>query len=174
MPETHDDLPRLGDLDTLLEKTHTGEVQVVFITIAMRGEDRIRNIIRTLSDTTASVYIVPDLFVFQLLHSRWTEIQGLPVVSVFENPFYGIDGVLKRTVDIVVAFVAILLCAIPMMLIAMLIKATSRGPIVFQAESIRTGWQGNSSLEVSYHDGMRGRRCRITGSEKRSSNYLVR
>ena len=44
--EMHDDLPRLGDLDTLLEKTHTGEVQVVFITIAMRGEERIRNIIR--------------------------------------------------------------------------------------------------------------------------------
>ena len=53
-----------------------------------------------LGDTTASVYVVPDFFVFQLLHSRWTDILGLPVVSVFENPFYGIDGLAKRLSDL--------------------------------------------------------------------------
>ena len=67
----------------------------------MRAEDRIRGVLDQLGDTTASVYVVPDFFVFQLLHSRWTDILGLPVVSVFENPFYGIDGVVKRVSDLV-------------------------------------------------------------------------
>lgn len=121
-----------GDVDDLVAKTQNGEVQVVFITIPMRAEDRIRSFISKLSDTTASVYIVPDLFVFQLMHSRWTEVQGLPVVSIFENPFYGIDGMLKRSFDLVLGCTLLLLGAIPMAIIAAMIKFTSKGPVFFK------------------------------------------
>lgn len=132
LPDMPEDMVRLGGLDTLLEETQSGEVQVVFITIKMSAEERIRRIITEFSDTTASVYIVPDLFVFQLMHSRWTEIHGLPVVSVFENPFYGVDGALKRVVDLALASVALLIFAIPMMIIALLVKLTSKGPVFFK------------------------------------------
>ncbi len=54
-----------------------------------------------LSDSTASVYIVPDFFVFELLHSCWSDIGGLPVVAVFDHPFYGVDGFLKRMTDLI-------------------------------------------------------------------------
>ena len=127
--ETHG--ASLGSIDELIEKTKSGEIQVVFITIPMRAEERIRGFISQLSDTTASVYIVPDLFVFQLMHSRWTEVQGLPVVSVFENPLYGIDGVLKRCVDFTLAAMLLVICAIPMLIIAALVKFTSKGPVFF-------------------------------------------
>lgn len=121
----------LGSINELIEKTRSGEIQVVFITIPMRAEERIRGFISQLSDTTASVYIVPDLFVFQLLHSRWTEVQGLPVVSVFENPLYGIDGALKRCLDFSLAAILMVICAIPMLMIAALVKFTSKGPVFF-------------------------------------------
>jgi putative colanic acid biosynthesis UDP-glucose lipid carrier transferase len=123
---------RLGPISELVLLARRREVQVVFITIKMQGEDRIREIIRLLSDTTASVYIVPDLFVFQLIHSRWSEIQGLPVVSVFENPFYGVDGILKRAFDVVAASGLTTVAAVPMLAIAMLVKLTSPGPILFR------------------------------------------
>ena len=60
-------------------------------------------VLARLADTTASVYVVPDFFVFELLHSRWSNIGGLPVVSVFENPFYGVDGMMKRVADLCLA-----------------------------------------------------------------------
>ncbi len=122
---------RLGRITDLIEHAKRSEVSVVFITLPMRAEDRIRKVIQGLSDSTTSVYIVPDLFVFQMLHSRWSDIQGLPVVSVFENPFYGVDGLLKRTVDIAVASVALLLASLPMALIAAAVKLTSPGPALF-------------------------------------------
>ena len=90
---------KLGKLDELIRAAKRGDVQVIYITLPMRAEERIRGLIQELADTTASVYIVPDLFVFQMLNSRWTDIQGLPVVSVFENPLYGVDGAVKRCVD---------------------------------------------------------------------------
>ncbi len=123
---------RLGRISSLIEHARRSEVSVVFITLPMRAEDRIREVLDGLSDSTTSVYIVPDLLVFQMLHSRWSDIQGLPVVSVFENPFYGVDGILKRVVDIALASVCLLFAALPMALIAAAVKLTSSGPVIFR------------------------------------------
>jgi putative colanic acid biosynthesis UDP-glucose lipid carrier transferase len=123
---------RMGRIDDLVERCRKGDVGVVYITFPMRAEDRIRDVISRLADSTASVYIVPNFFVFELLHSRWTDIQGIPAVSVFENPFFGVDGVVKRIFDLVVGSIALLLCALPMLFIAMLVRATSAGPILFR------------------------------------------
>lgn len=134
----------LGKIDSLVESAKSGDVQVIFISLPMRAEERIRQVIRELADTTASVYIVPDLFVFQMLNSRWTDIQGLPVVSVFENPLFGVDGILKRTVDVALACLALVLFFIPMTLVAAAVKLTSRGPIFFRQK--RYGLDGKEIL----------------------------
>ncbi len=122
----------LGRVEDLIEEVKANRVQVVFISLPMRAEARIQKILAQLADSTASVYIVPDLFVFQLMHSRWTNVQGLPVVSVFENPFYGVDGVFKRGVDLTVGMIAMALAAVPMLLIAAAVKLTSKGPVFFK------------------------------------------
>ncbi|MGI9518823.1 MAG: undecaprenyl-phosphate glucose phosphotransferase, partial [Pirellulaceae bacterium] len=123
---------RLGRIDDLIKHARRQRVSVVFITLPMRAEDRIRQVISRLSDSTVSVYIVPDLFVFQMLHSRWSDVQGLPVVSVFENPFYGVDGLLKRFCDIGLAALFLIIAALPMLLIGLAIKLTSPGPVLFR------------------------------------------
>jgi len=122
---------RIGNLDDLMEQTRQGEVDIIYITFPMRAEERIRGVLSRLSDTTASVYVVPDFFVFELLHSRWSDILGLPVVSVFETPFYGIDGMAKRMCDIVFGGMLLLLFSIPIAVIALWIKFTSPGPVFF-------------------------------------------
>ena len=98
----------------------------------MRAEDRIRYLLDQLSDSTVSVYIVPDFFVFELLHSRWTNMGGLPAVSVFENPFFGVDGIAKRVTDVAIASAALAIAAVPMIAIATMIKLTSPGPVFFR------------------------------------------
>lgn len=121
-----------GDLDQLVRRARAGKVDMIFITFPMRAEERIRQVLELLGDTTASVYIVPDFFVFQMLHARWNQIDGLPVVSVFETPISGIDGVMKRGFDLVAASLLMVLLAVPMAAIALLIKCTSAGPVLFR------------------------------------------
>ena len=123
---------RIGTISDLVDRARAGAIDRIYITFPMRAEDRIRGVLDQLGDTTASVYVVPDFFVFQLLHSRWTDILGLPVVSVFENPFYGIDGLAKRLSDLVLGGLALLLAAAPMAVIAASIKLTSPGPVFFR------------------------------------------
>lgn len=121
-----------GNLPQLVELARSGGVDMIFITFPMRAEERIRAYLHDLSDTTASVYIVPDFFVFQMLHARWNQIDGLPVVSVFETPISGIDGVLKRGFDLLVGGAALVALALPMAAVAMAVKLSSPGPVFFR------------------------------------------
>lgn len=121
-----------GRLADLVATARRGEIDVILVTLPMRAEKRIRYLLDQLSDSTVSVYIVPDFFVFELLHSRWTSMGGLPAISVFENPLYGVDGLLKRVVDVALAIIALVIAGIPMILIAIAIKLTSHGPVFFR------------------------------------------
>ncbi len=134
----------VGNLDELVEQARNGDVSMIYITFPMRAEDRIRGVLERLADSTASVYLVPDFFVFEMLHSRWTDIGGLPTVSVFENPFYGVDGIVKRILDVVLATLVLIVLAIPMTIIAILVKRSSPGPIFFRQK--RYGLDGREIL----------------------------
>lgn len=135
---------RIGDIHDLVADAKAGFVDRIYITFPMRAEERIRGVLSKLADTTVSVYLVPDFFVFQLLHSRWTDINGLPAVSIFENPLYGVDGLVKRGFDLVVGGTALFLAAVPMLIIAIAIKLTSRGPVFFR--QLRYGMDGREIL----------------------------
>lgn len=123
---------RYGDLEELVHRARRGTIDIIYITFPMRAEERIRDLLLKLADTTASVYIVPDFFVFELLHARWTNVNGLPAVSVFENPLYGVDGLAKRSVDLLLGSLGLAAAAIPMLIIAAMVKLTSKGPVFFR------------------------------------------
>ncbi|MEX1040234.1 MAG: undecaprenyl-phosphate glucose phosphotransferase [Pirellulaceae bacterium] len=135
---------KVGNLDDLVAAAQDGKVHRIYITFPMRAEERIRRVLQRLEDSTASVYIVPDFFVFELLHARWTDVQGLPVVSVFENPILGIDGLLKRSLDLAMGTLALVACGLPMLLTALAVKLTSPGPIFFRQR--RYGLDGREIL----------------------------
>ena len=136
-PDRLPDIPpeigkQIGDIHQLIELARAGEIDRIYITLPMRAEQRIRRLLTELSDSTASVYIVPDFFVFELLHSCWTDIGGLPVVAVFDHPFYGVDGLLKRGTDIALASLLLVFLAVPMLLVAVAVKLTSAGSVFFR------------------------------------------
>ena len=124
--------PLLGTVSDLLDKAKSGKLDIVYVTLPLTGKERIVHLLRALSDTTASVYIVPDMFLFNMFHGRWVQVGSLPAVSVFETPFYGIDGRVKRAEDIVISSLVLLLLAIPMLLIAAGVKLSSPGPVIFK------------------------------------------
>jgi putative colanic acid biosynthesis UDP-glucose lipid carrier transferase len=134
----------VGGLEDLVYRARRGDFDIVYITFPMRAEERIRNVLAKLGDTTASVYIVPDFFVFELLHARWTNVNGLPAVSVFENPLYGVDGLAKRTADLVCGSLILAALALPMVVIGAIVKLTSRGPVFFRQR--RYGLDGREIL----------------------------
>src|SRR5260370_24915483 len=98
----------------------------------MRAVKCIIELTNRLADTAASLYVVPDLFGFDLMRARWTMLGGLPAVSVYESPFDGMNGWLKRSEDLILGAFFLGIAAIPMLLVAAAVKLGSRGPVLFQ------------------------------------------
>jgi len=121
----------LGTLSQLPEYVKRHRVDLIYITLPMVSQPRILRLLDELRDTTASIYFVPDIFVSDLIQARVDTVGGLPVVAVCETPFHGVNGLTKRASDIVLASL-ILLAILPFMLaIAVGVKLSSPGPILF-------------------------------------------
>lgn len=122
----------VGNLDELVAQARSGAIDVIYITLPMRAEKRIQQLVARLADTTVSVYMIPDFFMFDLMNASWTHVGELPAVSIYETPFYGVDSWVKRFEDIVIATMILLVSAIPMLVIAALVKISSPGPVIFR------------------------------------------
>ncbi len=122
----------LGNLNGLADYVDKNKIDVIYISLPIRNLDRTEKLLNDLHDTTASIYFVPDVFVFDLIQSRTYEINGIPAVALCETPFVGISGMLKRISDILLASVAIILTAPLLLAIGWAVKLTSKGPVIFK------------------------------------------
>ena len=129
-----------GGLDQLVEHARAGRIDKVYITLPMVQEPVICELVRALSDTTTSVYLIPDIFMFDLLHARSESINGLASISLIDSPMEGSSSLIKRLEDIVASSVILAMIAVPMVLIAIAIKLSSRGPVLFR--QLRYGLDG--------------------------------
>ncbi|MDP3539207.1 MAG: undecaprenyl-phosphate glucose phosphotransferase [Azonexus sp.] len=126
------DFSLLGRLDALGEFVRANQVHAIYLSLPMATQPRILKLLDDLRDTTSSIYFIPDMFVSDLIQSRVVSNGGQPVIAVCETPFTGTNGLVKRLSDIAIAFVLLVLLAPLMVLIALAVKITSPGPIVFK------------------------------------------
>jgi len=126
------DAKLVGTLSDLSSYVKEHSTDVIFIALPIRHVKRVMNLLDDLRDTTASIYYVPDIFVFDLIQARSGEIHGIPVVAMCETPFYGYRGVTKRLTDIVLSVMILLLFLPLLLLIAVMVKVSSPGPVIFK------------------------------------------
>jgi len=125
------DVKLLGRLSELSAFVKANSVDLIFIALPIRHITRVLELLDDLRDTTASIYYVPDLFMFDLIQARTGEISGIPVVAMCETPFYGYRGVIKRLFDMVVSALALVVLSPLMIGIGVLVKISSPGPVIF-------------------------------------------
>lgn len=143
--QKHDDygkVPYAGTLTQLIEDAKAGKLDRIYIALGMKDEAIIKEIVSQLTDTTCSVLLIPDIFTFNILQSRTEEINGLPVVSLFDTPLNGINMILKRLEDIIFSSVILTLISPVLVIIAIAVKITSKGPVIFR--QVRYGMDGKS------------------------------
>lgn len=120
-----------GGADQLVQDVRAGSIDYVYIALPLRAESRISDLIERLSDTTATVNVVGDFFVFDMLHAQWTMVGDVPVVGILDSPFRGLGGWVKRLEDLLIGSLILLIIALPMITIAILVKLTSPGSAFF-------------------------------------------
>lgn len=131
-----------GNIDTLIEQTQKGVYDLIFIALPLRAQERINDILTLCGDTTVSVHLIPDFFVYNLLHARSGAVGRIETLSVYETPIVGFNDFAKRLFDIVFSVFALLLVSPLLFIIALAIKLTSKGPVIFKQD--RYGLDGKT------------------------------
>lgn len=128
-----------GKIEQAVQQAKTGEIDVLFLALPFKAEKRIADILSRLGDTTVDVHIVPDFLISNLMHARIDHVGDIDTLSVFESPYFGSREIMKRTLDIV-AGLAILLFILPILaVVAIGVKFTSKGPILFKQDRYGLG-----------------------------------
>ncbi|MYM88095.1 undecaprenyl-phosphate glucose phosphotransferase [Rugamonas sp. FT82W] len=124
--------PMLGKMVDIPGFVRENNIKMIFISQPISAQPRIRKLVDELQDTTASVYFLPDIYIFDLMQARFDNVGGMPVIAICETPFTGFNSMVKRCSDILLATL-ILIGLLPFMLvIGMCVKLTSPGPAIFR------------------------------------------
>ena len=133
-------IPILGTVNQAKNYMENHRVDQVWITLPLRAEKRMKEVLHQLRHHTAEICFVPDIFGFQLLNHSITEIANIPIVNLSSSPMVGTNRVIKEIEDRLLALTILVLISPVMILIAIGIKITSKGPILFKQK--RHGWNG--------------------------------
>jgi putative colanic acid biosysnthesis UDP-glucose lipid carrier transferase len=147
LPVTHS-AKLAGTLSAVSQFVRNKDIQVVYITLPMSRNPRILKLLDGLRDSTVSIYFVPDIFAFNPVHARIECIHGIPLLAVCESPLRGAAALAKRAVDILVSLSALAVLAVPMLLVALVVRLTSRGPAIFKQR--RCGLDGEDIMVFKF------------------------
>ena len=124
------------------------KIDIVFITLSLSAQEKLKSVLDDLGDEMVSIMVIPDLFEFATLRGGIGEFEGMPIISLRDTPLYGWNIVIKRVTDIVLSLIIILAVSPLMLVISLLIKATSRGPVFYSQE--RMGLDGKIFNMLKY------------------------
>ncbi|OHB91164.1 MAG: undecaprenyl-phosphate glucose phosphotransferase [Planctomycetes bacterium RIFCSPHIGHO2_12_39_6] len=115
-------------------------IDIVFIALPYHAHNQLKDILDYIADEPVSVVVLPDLFEFATLRGRINEFDGMPLITLCDTPLYGWNIIIKRSLDIVFSSFILILLSPFMLIIALLIKLTSAGPVFYKQE--RMGLDG--------------------------------
>lgn len=129
----HKVLGTYEDVSPFIQKFN---IDQLYIALPMDAADQLGHILESLGEETVDIKVVPDLLRYMNIQSGVEDFDGLPIVNLAESPLYGWNVVLKRASDIILSFLAILLTSPLMLVIAILVKLGSRGPVLFRQDRV--------------------------------------
>lgn len=133
-------IPVRNTADMLATDIDAGGIDQVWIALPLRAELRIREILSALREYPIEVRFVPDIYSFHLLNHSITEVAGLPVMSLTETPMSGPNWIIKVIEDYLLALLLLAVLAPVLALIAIGVKLSSPGPVLYRQE--RVTWNG--------------------------------
>jgi Undecaprenyl-phosphate glucose phosphotransferase len=138
----------LGTLRDLRRVLASRGVDQVLVALPSRASSRLPRIMEVLSDTTVDVKLVPDVYQYATLFGGLEEWGGLPIVNLQSIGVLGLNAVIKRLFDATFSSFFLLLLSPLLLVVALLTKASSPGPVLFAQE--RVGLDGKPFWMIKF------------------------
>ena len=153
-------LGRIEDLGAILEK---GEVSEVFVALDLNNYAKILETIKVANKYVVNIRLIPDLFQLLTLKANVQDLDGFPVISIDDVSLKGIASALKRAFDFLVATLGLVIFSPLILVVALLIKLTSKGPVFYKQE--RMGLDGRKFTLIKF-------RTMISDAEKETGPVM--
>ena len=129
----------VGDLDRVMG---SHPVDQVILALPVEDQPLVKSLMEQLALYTVDVKIIPDLYQYITLYGGLEEFGGLPIINLQAGPLHGWNLIAKRAFDVLVASVILIGISPLMFAVALAIKLTSRGPVLYRQE--RMGMDGET------------------------------
>ena len=141
-------LPLLGTLDEASEITARESVDHLYVALPPEQHVRMLELLEMTSREIVDVKVVPDLLQVIALRARLEDLDGVPVININDVPLQGFNALVKRVIDVAMSLSALLVLGLPLAVVAIFVKLTSRGPVFYRQE--RMGLDGKSFSIVKF------------------------
>jgi exopolysaccharide biosynthesis polyprenyl glycosylphosphotransferase len=138
-------LGRIEDLGAILEK---GEVSEVFVALDLNNYAKILETIKVANKYVVNIRLIPDLFQLLTLKANVQDLDGFPVISIDDVSLKGIGSAVKRAFDLLVATLGLIIFSPLILIMTLLIKLTSRGPVFYKQD--RMGLDGRKFTMIKF------------------------
>lgn len=155
-------LGRIKDLGPILDR---GEVNEVFVALDLNNYAKIQETIKVAHRYVVNIRLIPDLFQLLTLKANIQDLDGFPVISIDDVSLRGGKSLLKRVIDIVISSLGLLVLSPLLLVIAVVVKLTSPGPVFFRQE--RMGLDGRRFNMIKF-------RTMIPSAEEESGPVMSR
>jgi Undecaprenyl-phosphate glucose phosphotransferase len=145
--KTKDKKPILGDMKDIQRVVKQSNIDQVFIALPFNSHRRISEVLASLKDEMVDVRIVPDFFQYMTLNAGIEDLEGLPLINLSQSPMYGWNRVIKRVADIFFSIIILTLFLFPMIIIVVIIKLVSPGPLFYKQKRMGLGGEVFSMLK---------------------------
>jgi Undecaprenyl-phosphate glucose phosphotransferase len=141
-------LPLLGTIGEAAEIAVRESIDHLYVALPPDQHVQMLELIESTSREMVDVKVVPDLLQVIALRARLEDLDGVPVININDVPLQGLNSAIKRALDIAMSSVALVVLTIPLLIIAVLVKLTSRGPVLYRQE--RMGLDGKRFTIVKF------------------------
>ena len=133
-------LPLLGTLSEVDDILRRERVDELYVALPLDEHAKMLDLIEVANRECVDVKVVPDLLQVIALRARLEDLDGVPIININDVPLHGLNSAVKRVMDMAIAAVALVGLSVPFAIIAVLIKTTSSGPVLYRQE--RMGLDG--------------------------------
>lgn len=137
----------VGGLSDVFGLVRGEAVHQLYVALPMSAHERILDVWRSVANEIVEVKVVPDLLQYLTLGACLEDLDGVPIVNLSRIHMEGFAAVLKRSADIVVSAACLGLFAPLFPFIALAVKVTSRGPILYRQQRMGLDGRGFEILK---------------------------
>jgi exopolysaccharide biosynthesis polyprenyl glycosylphosphotransferase len=146
--EVNGGLEILGNLKDLEAVVTRHDISDVYVALDLNNYAKILECLRIVNKYVVNVRLIPDLFQLLTLKANIQDLDGIPVISVDEVSLRGMKSVVKRTMDVAVSALGLLILSPLLLVVAVIIKLFSKGPVFYHQE--RVGLDGRKFTITKY------------------------